>query len=264
MDELYKLLIKRIQELEQIIENAETFLAKAPEGTLRIAHKKNTEQYYIRTNPKDTIGKYIKKSESRLIQDLAQKDYAQKVLAAAYSEKNNMQEFIQAYHPGRIEDVYHKLSQEKRRLVSPYVQSDKEFIVQWEQARYPVKYNPEEGNGIYTENNEVVRSKSEKILADKFKTMKIPYHYEKPLYLDGYGVVYPDFTLLNKRTRKEYYWEHMGLMDNSDYCEKSIKKIETMARNGILQGKNLILTYETSKHPLNMKNVDLLIEEYLI
>lgn len=204
-----------------------------------------------------------KKSDEKLIRELAQKDYAKKILVAAYTEKKNIQQFLKEYHPNKIQDIYKKISPSRQNLITPYVMPDKDFIEQWGQAEYPVKYEPEEDSGIYTENNEAVRSKSEKILADKFKTIGIPYHYEKPLYLKGYGVVYPDFTLLNKRTRKEYYWEHMGLMDNRDYCEKSIKKIETVAQNQIIQGKNLILTYETSTHSLNMKNVDQLIEEYL-
>lgn len=53
-------------------------------------------------------------------------------------------------------------------------------------------------------------------------------------------------------------------MDHADYCEKAIKKIETMAANGIFPGKNLIMTYETATHPLNMKTVNLLIQEYLM
>lgn len=264
MDELYNLLTDKAQELEEIIEQARTFLAKAPEGILRVTRNNNTRQYYLRTDSKDSWGRYIRKSDAKLIQDLAQKDYAEKILAAAAAEKKNIKKCLNAYHPERIQEVYHKLSPSRRSLVLPYVMPDDEFIVQWQQKEYAVNYKPEEDSGIYTENNEAVRSKSEKILADKFKTMDIPYHYEKPLYLNGYGVVYPDFTVLNKRTRREYYWEHLGLMDNKEYCEKAIRKMETMARNKIVQGKNLILTYETSAHPLNVRNVDLLIEEYLI
>ena len=66
---------------------------------------------------------------------------------------------------------------------------------------------------ILTAKGERVRSKSEKILADYFYSRKIPYHYEKPLHLRGYGIVYPDFTLLSRKTRREVYWEHEGLVE---------------------------------------------------
>ncbi len=121
----------------------------------------------------------------------------------------------------------------------------------------------EVGSEIVTEKGEVVRSKSEKILADKLNLMNIPYHYEQPLFLNGYGTIHPDFTVLNKSTRKEYYWEHFGLMDNPEYCEKAIKKIETMQKNGIYIGEKLIVTFETQSHPLNMKIVENTIKKYL-
>ena len=53
-------------------------------------------------------------------------------------------------------------------------------------------------------------------------------------------------------------------MDNIQYCEKAIKKIETYNRNGIFQGDRLLITYETSTQTLNMRNFEILIEKYLI
>ncbi|MFQ6929598.1 MAG: hypothetical protein ACLRR3_00115 [Eubacterium sp.] len=41
-----------------------------------------------------------------------------------------------------------------------------------------------------------------------------------PLRLKGYGTVKPDFTVLNKRTRHEYVWEHFGMMDDSIYVKE--------------------------------------------
>lgn len=261
MDELHKILNMKIVELEQVIKQAEAFLSNAPEGTLRIKCNKNTQQYYLGGTSK---GKYIKKKEIQLIRSLAQKDYAKKILGEAHKAKQSIQHFLGNYHPEKIQDIYGELPLPKRQLLNPYVLPDEEYAARWKEQEYQVQYAPEGESGIYTENGEAVRSKSEKILADKFKTMGIPYHYEKPLYLKGYGVVHPDFTVLNKRTRREYYWEHMGMMDCKEYCEKAVKKIETMSRNGIIQGKNLILTYETQTHPLNIKNVDILVREYLI
>ena len=57
-------------------------------------------------------------------------------------------------------------------------------------------------NAIITEKGEAVRSKSEKIIADKLYMKEIPYVYEQPLYLKGYGYVVPDFKILNVRTKK--------------------------------------------------------------
>ena len=52
-------------------------------------------------------------------------------------------------------------------------------------------------------------------------------------------------------------------MDDMEYAEKSIEKLNRYALNNILPGINLILTYETGKAPLNQKIVQLMIEKYL-
>ena len=74
--------------------------------------------------------------------------------------------------------------------------------------------------------------------------MNIPYCYEVPLYLKGYGYVKPDFKVLNVATRKEY-WEHYGMMDNKDYIIKALKKKNSYLSNNFIVGDNLIETYES-------------------
>lgn len=170
----------------------------------------------------------------------------------------------------KIEQVYEKLSPFKQKLITPYVYTNDEFAMKWEDEKKLKKEKaladgkfPEPCTEIFTENGEFVRSKSEKILADKLYMMGVPYVYEVPLYIKGYGYIKPDFTVLNKRTRREYYWEHLGMMDDKEYCEKAIKKIEGLERNDIFPGEKLILTYETKDHPLNIKIVEKLVKEYL-
>ena len=70
---------------------------------------------------------------------------------------------------------------------------------------------------MITAKGEYVSSKSEKIIADTLTKNNINYVYELPLRLKGYGTVKPDFTVLNKRTRQEYVWEHFGMMDGNVY-----------------------------------------------
>lgn len=94
--------------------------------------------------------------------------------------------------------------------------------------------------------------------------MGIPYRYEYPLQLKGYGIIYPDFMLLNLRTREEYYLEHLGMMDDPEYAHKAIQKLETYGKNNIFPGKNLLLTYETSDSIPNMKIVEKVFEAFLL
>lgn len=265
MDDIMSLLNKKMYELDQTIRQAEYFMKKAPSGSIRISKNNGSDQYYWRNDPKDTHGRYINKSQHELIQSLVQKAYTKKLLTEAYDEKKCLEQFMSGYHPERMADIYDNLNLSKKKIVIPYVRSDDEYANQWQNQIYNMSRGfQEEENEIMTEKGERVRSKSEKILADKFNFMNIPYHYEIPLNLAGYGIIYPDFILLNKRTRKEYFWEHFGLMTDANYCEKAIRKIETMQKNGIFPGDNLILTYETQTHVINIKIVDGLIQKYLM
>lgn len=53
------------------------------------------------------------------------------------------------------------------------------------------------------------------------------------------------------------------MMDDPNYVEMSIRKINTYEQNEMLLGKNLILTYETKKNPLNTKTIKLMVQHYL-
>lgn len=41
------------------------------------------------------------------------------------------------------------------------------------------------------------------------------------------------------------------MMDNPDYSEKAMIKIDTYERNGLFLGERLLISYETLKRPLN-------------
>ncbi|MDD2981210.1 MAG: hypothetical protein PHN80_14755 [Hespellia sp.] len=280
MNEVKEHLQHELEKLSTIERMAEKDLREAPEGSLVISKSGNRTQYYHRTDPKNFHGKYIRKDNKKLAKQLAQKDYAEKILSLVKKGKKQLINFLSICEFDGIGTMYEELSQSRRNLISPYILPEDEYIAHWEQLQkeniekalksqayqsYQAStsfYNilPE----IYTEKGEQVRSKSEKILADKFYMKGIPYVYEMPLYLKGYGYIRPDFTVLNKRTRKEYYWEHLGLMSDENYCEKAIKKIECFEKNKIFPGAQLLLTYETKNNPLNMKIVDKIIQEYLM
>lgn len=67
---------------------------------------------------------------------------------------------------------------------------------------------------------------------------------------------HPDFLCLNLRTRKEIIWEHFGMMDNSEYLENAIQKIQIYESNGYLSGENFIATFETSQQPLRLEVIE--------
>lgn len=257
-------LSEELKILDEIIYKAEKSLKTAPKGILRISRKGNSVQYYKRVDEKDKNGKYIKKKDIGLAYELAQKEYNINILKAATMQKMKICRFLKQYMPNQILDIYTNLPSERQMLIKPYILTQEQYVKKWENREYTGKEFGPGAPEIYTEKGERVRSKSEKILADKFYLMNIPYLYEYPLQLKGYGIIYPDFTLLNKRTRQEFYLEHFGKMDDEKYSESTILKIESYERNGIFPGEKLLMTYETSRHSLNMQLVEQMITKYLI
>jgi hypothetical protein len=75
----------------------------------------------------------------------------------------------------------------------------------------------EEGLIHKTKTGELVRSKSEVIIANLLTDAGLEYGYERPLRgLDGV-TKYPDFTIEQPETGMRVFWEHLGLMLNDDY-----------------------------------------------
>lgn len=132
---------------------------------------------------------------------------------------------------------------------------DEDFIAAWQHLPYtgkPFEINAPE---FFTSTGVRVRSKSEIIIADALDRAGIPYRYEFPASIKGWGTLYPDFTGLDVRTRKEIIWEHFGLMGDTDYSENTLQKIAHYAASGYILGKNLIATFESGTTPLSAKQV---------
>lgn len=99
-----------------------------------------------------------------------------------------------------------------------------------------------------------VRSKSEVIIANELYIKKVPFTYEKPLFLpDSRTPVYPDFTISTPHQHKIIYWEHLGLTDNEDYMAKWHLKERRYAAAGISpHNGNLIITQESHATPFDL------------
>ncbi len=264
MERIKELLEKRRNYLLQLEKEKEEGLKNAPEGFLRISNGRNKAQYYHRTNPKDFSGEYICEKDINLAKELAQKAYDKKVMDSAKKELKAINEYFLKCPKVQAEQVYEKLHGERRKLIEPIQETEEEYVTKWRSVKYQGKEFEEGYPEIYTSKGERVRSKSEVIIADYLNKNGIPYRYECPVKIKGWGKFYPDFTALNVRERKEIYWEHLGMMDDITYMENALQKLTLYMQNGISFNNNLIITYETKKHPLNLRIIKLMIEQYLM
>ena len=271
-DEIEQLTKTRMAELNAILEIKLRSIKNAPEGSVRITQSHNSVQYYHIINKGDNTGTYISARNRGLVVQLAQKDYDKKVTESAAKEIKFLSKILkdctQFFKKNTLaEKIFQNLHKNRRALVEPVKLSDEEYAARWQAINYKKDFIPENKN-YRTIKDEIVRSKSEILIADTLNRMNIPYHYEFPIKLiteDGTKTTFhPDFLCLNRRTRKEFLWEHFGRMDDAEYATQTVSKLNLFSRNGIFNGKNLITTMETGSQPLNTRQIQKIAKEFLV
>jgi len=261
----YDELIKRRNQLNDIIERAENSLTNAPEGTLRIAHAKKSDRYqFFLCSGNDKWGKYISTKDISLVKKLMQKKYDTKILKLAKKELKQINILIDNTKSYRLEAVYEQIPTKIRKHVSPYEISDTTYAEMWLNQKYePKAFHENDNSDFYTKKNERVRSKSEVIIANSLYDAGIPYIYELPIKLRNGVTVHPDFTILKIKTRETLYWEHLGMMDDREYVRDNMTKLSEYRQANIISGSNMILTFESSRNPLSIKDIQQVIKSIL-
>ena len=111
-----------------------------------------------------------------------------------------------------------------------------------------------------TVRGELVRSKSEVIIANALHYNKLDYEYEPEIVLEG-KVKRPDFKVEDYDTGIVWYWEHCGMMSDPNYKKRWEDKKKFYEKNGIVEGKNLIVTYDDEKGGLDSDLIQRIIEK---
>lgn len=71
-----------------------------------------------------------------------------------------------------------------------------------------------------TSRGELVRSKSEVIIADLLHGLGVPYAYEQPFVGPDGSIRYPDFTIDDAESGRLLLIEHLGMLDRPDYVRR--------------------------------------------
>lgn len=138
---------------------------------------------------------------------------------------------------------------------------DQAALHHWVNEDYPKNPKNPELLRIAAAGGRKVRSKSEALIVAELVRLNVPFRYECALQLPGF-TVYPDFMIRHPVTGKIVLWEHLGLMEDGNYAENAVRKIEAYAAAGYIPMVNLILTSETRDHPLDYKIVRTLAEYF--
>ena len=248
-------LIQRKQELEKEIASIRKELGRMPKGSLIINHSSNRTQWYHKKYKNDgTFDRiYIKRNDRELAEKLARKSYLHFVL----SDKQNELQCLEHYIMNRNPKDYGKYLS----VDSPY----RELLLDssWDRAEYIRSNEHPENLIIPTIKGDLVRSKSEALIANALYEHNIPYRYEEQLMTEFFPI-YPDFTVRKLRVNRLIRWEHFGKIDDPDYREKVGRKLVTYMENGYVPGQDLIMTFEDKAHPLTIDTVQAMIQQYFL
>ncbi len=255
---LKNLIIEREAGLDRIIDYCSRKLKNAPSGSLRVARNSSSWQYFLRKSKSDRNGEYLSPGDSEQASKIAgygEKKYLQKVLKAALIEKKANIGYQKALEDFP-ENIYFTMSPGLQAVTIPIKESDEMYTRRWLSRNYEqLKINDDSPHFI-TDRGETVRSKSEQLAANMLNRLGIPYLYEKPLHISGFGTVYPDFTILDVKNRTEVYWEHFGMMDSPSYVHAAVRKLNTYNRNGFFDDNRMIITMETSAVPFDVSTME--------
>lgn len=239
-------------------------MAGYPPGKIHIVNCKGRIQYYLRVDSKEKSGKYLSRSDEEMIKKFLQKKYDEETFQQVNSEIKNLEQFLSKSQNSitSLRNTYSNQPQEIKNQIIPIDLSDEDYISEWIKQPYDGKATNPEMSIYITDKGETVRSKSELNIANTLSKYGIPYKYECPFVLSGGNVIYPDFTVLNVRKRKDILWEHRGMMDDREYAKQSVQRIKQMEMSGVYLGESLIITEETNNSPLGTNDIKRIIKEY--
>ena len=255
---LYEQAKHRLVQIDKEIPYIERKLQEYPEGNLFIAGTGKYTKWYKSLNGRK---EYITKSNSSLASSLAAKRYWRMRVKELKTEREALQCYLlrMGSDSGQADAMFYDYKYENL-MKEAFTQTIPE-IGKWLSEPYVRSQNHPEHLIHKTYAGHMVRSKSEAMIANYLYTRKLPYRYECLLELEGQAF-YPDFTILHPMTKKIWYYEHFGKMDDPEYVKKVSNKLRMYSRNGIFMSQNLVATFETEKSPLDIMQVEQLIQYY--
>lgn len=205
---------------------------------------------------------YMTEKELDRIHETAQKNYYLSVLDKLEKEEKALIKLLDFHRKNKLTESLESsdLSVPFNQVIAPLVLPNKEIGEKWSleefiqsnEYSYELKHQTLNGN--------IVRSKSEVLLDNTWMRRGYYYRYEMRHYLEGYGEVYPDFTVFDPKTGKIFIFEHFGMIDDPEYVMKNLSKMIAYAENGYYLNENLFISYESGKEPLTQAKIDRIID----
>lgn len=262
---LYEEAARRMQELQKAKNEIIKRIDKYPEGIIHICKSNGNLQYRLRNRTGEKADEYLKFTDKR-INIYLQKKNDEESLKLINKELANIKHFLEKSGDPitKLQSIYSQKPTDVKKRVIPIDVNDEDYVEMWLSQPY-IKKEIKSENQIYrSEKGDIVRSKSELNIANTLFKYHIPYKYECPFTFRTGRRVYPDFTVLQVKKRREVYWEHRGMMDDAEYLKGTIPKMKEYMNEGIFLGDRLIISEESLRSPLSTNEIEAIVKHYFL
>lgn len=239
--------------LERNIRRNTAELSRLPKGNLIISRnriKPGFNWMVSRIDPDTgrTTRTYISRKNVQLATELCLKKFLDNQMRLDKKNLKAINEFLSKFDnrmtycfTGACKSEYNRLLRKARFSMNSSMQD-------YLDKKYPLRstYKPE-ALRVQTLCGIMVRSKSEAIIADLLYNLGIPFVYEPVIIVNGKRLA-PDFIIMDPITKKEYLWEHFGMLDDPQYVSDAYNKLISYNEIGWRLGINLMVTSEDAEN----------------
>jgi len=259
-------LLREIEKHEKSIIEIKSKLTRKPEGWIRTRTYPSGKKSicYCKHSKNNTISRSVldMNNPSDVLKEEKIRNYH-----FSYNQIENKKEYVK-YLKLLLKTVDNITKKEKKTFKSySFFEDDVLENIMPKDQTVNDEWNKIKGrqNDLYLENLKYkgvggfYRSKSEAAISQELFRNDIKFKYEIEIS-NGQTKIYPDFILLSPLSQTYVIWEHFGKIDDSEYRNKTLRKIEFYASLGYYLNRNLILTYETYEQPFTESNIKNIIE----
>lgn len=255
---LYEKIKQEVQRVSGKINETEKQLAQFPEGHLSCLNNgPYTKWYHVLPGGRE----YIPKKDRNLAEQLAYKQFFDAHLQDLKREQDALQAYLSHYQNPSLKTEILMENSQYTQLLTNVCKTINQEMAEWAKAPYDRNTAHPEYLRFKSVSGNIVRSKSESFIDQALYMRGIPFRYEAALTINDI-TLYPDFTIRHPYTGNLWLWEHFGMMDSEPYIQKTLQKLRIYFSNGYIPTINLITTYESQKHPLDMETVMEVVQHY--
>jgi len=251
---------------EKLLSDSEEIVMNAPKGTLYVRERKRGVSYYKVCKEKQN-GRWKNVHQNineqlHIIKALTDKKVAEKRIIKCKTNLKLLYGMLEKFESCDFDVILGTLP-EKYQAVEKKLRDY--LLEKWKTAPFSQCPKDPQKHIHETHIGELVRSKSEVIIANALYSCGIPFHYEERFpYLDENGrYFYPDFVIMLPDGRK-LYWEHFGMLSKLSYCNHNAEKLYHYQMHGVHIGKNLIITQDDAKGSCNSAFIYRIIKDYIL